>query len=90
MGFNFSTYIAQFCVAFALLIIIVSINLDGFSALIDGFEIPKESMVKLNVNIILFVFAASIFLIPSLKSNVVKLINKPFDYSNKLLDKFMK
>lgn len=90
MGFNFNTYIAQFCIAFSIMIIVASVNMQELNDLVNGIKIETPNMVKLVTNVLLFVFVSSIFLIPSLKGNVTKLINKPIEYSLKLLDKFMK
>jgi hypothetical protein len=90
MGFEFSNILAQSCIMIIILIMITSINFNEISSLIGGINIQTPNMVKLMVNILLLVFVSSVFLIPSLKGNVVKIINKPFEYSIKLLDNFMK
>ncbi|MFA5333218.1 MAG: hypothetical protein WC376_01850 [Candidatus Nanoarchaeia archaeon] len=90
MGFEFSTILAQACVVIILVVMVTSINFNELNSLIGGISIQAPNMVKLMVNALLLVFVSSIFLIPSLKGNVSKIINKPFEYSIKLLDKFMK
>ena len=90
MGFDISIVLAQACVMIIVLVMITSINLNEITSLIDGINIQTPNMVKLMVNVLLLIFVSSVFLIPSLKGNVSKIINKPFEYSIKLLDKFMK
>ncbi|MFA5303672.1 MAG: hypothetical protein WC393_04000 [Candidatus Nanoarchaeia archaeon] len=90
MGFEFSTILAQACVVITLIVMVTSINFNELNNLMGGISIQSPNMVKLMVNVLLLVFVSSIFLIPSLKGNVSKIINKPFEYSIKLLDKFMK
>ncbi|MDD2678428.1 MAG: hypothetical protein PHT91_00780 [Candidatus Nanoarchaeia archaeon] len=90
MGFDFNSFIAQFSVAFIILIFITSANLYEINGLIDGIKIESSQMVKLLVNVLLFVFISSIFLISGLKKNVLKIINAPFEYSLKLIETFMK
>jgi len=90
MGFDFSSILAQFSVALVLLVTIVSVNIGEINSLLSGIRIEMPNMVKLLVNVLVFVFVSSIFLISSVKNNVLKIINKPFEYSIKLLDKFMK
>lgn len=90
MGFDISVVLAQASVVIILIVMVASINLNELKSLIDGIDIQTPNMVKLMVNVLLLIFVSSIFLIPSLKGNVSKIINKPFEYSIKLLDKFMK
>jgi hypothetical protein len=90
MGFDFTTILAQACVVIVALVMIASINLNELTNLINGINVETPNMAKLMVNFLMIVFLLSIFLIPSLKANVSKIINKPFEYSIKLLDKFMK
>jgi hypothetical protein len=90
MGFDFNTILAKSCTVLIILVIITSINMDELNSLIDGIGIQLPNMAKLMVNFLMLVFILSIFLIPSLQANVSKIINRPFEYSIKLLDKFMK
>jgi uncharacterized protein (DUF983 family) len=90
MGFEFTNILAQASVIIILLVMVASINLNELNSLINGINIQTPNMVKLMVNFLILIFVSSIFLIPSLKGNVIKIINKPFEYSIKLLDKVMK
>jgi len=90
MGFDFYTIIAKSSIVLALIVIAASINISELESFVEGISISSPKMVKLMVNFILVVFVAGIFMVPSLNKNASKLINKPFDYANKLFDTFMK
>jgi len=90
MGFEITTVIAQVCVVLTLIVVIASINLGELNSLIDGMTIETPEMAKLMVNFLVLVLVLSVFLVPSVQANVSKIINKPLEYSIKMLDKFMK
>jgi hypothetical protein len=90
MGFDFNAMLAQSCVVLIILVMITSINLGELNDLISGIKLQIPNMAKLAANFLILTFILSIFLIPSLKANIAKIINRPFEYSIKLLDKFMK
>jgi hypothetical protein len=90
MGFEFNTFIAQASVVLIVLITTACITTNELKDLINGIELQTPNMAKLMVNVLMFIFVSSIFLIPSVRGNVNKIINKPLEYSIKLLDKFMK
>ncbi|MDD4353298.1 MAG: hypothetical protein PHN56_02455 [Candidatus Nanoarchaeia archaeon] len=90
MGFEFNTFIAQASVVLIVLITTACITTNELKDLINGIELQIPNMAKLMVNVLMFIFVSSIFLIPSVRGNVNKIINKPLEYSIKLLDKFMK
>ena len=90
MGFDITTILMQCCAVIVVLVMITSINIEELNNIIKGINVETPNMAKLMVNFLILVFVSSIFMIPSLKANVIKIINKPFEYSIKLLDKFMK
>ena len=89
-GFDFFSVLSKSGIMLILIVFIGAINESSINSLIDGFSIDSSQMKALVVNVTLFVFLLGVFLIPSLRENVMKLINKPFEYANKALDTFMK
>jgi len=89
-GYDLFSVLSKCGIALIAIVFISAINESSINQLIEGLPIDSSQMEMLTVNIILLVFLLGVFLIPSVRENVLKLINKPFDYANKLLDAFMK
>ncbi len=89
-GYDFFSVLSKCGIVLITIVFISAINESSLNQLMNGLSIDSSQINALMVNIILLVFLLGVFLIPSVRENVLKLINKPFDYVNKLLDTFMK
>ncbi len=89
-GFDFFSVLSKSGMVLIVIVFISAINESSINQMIDGVSIDSSQMKTLAVNVALLVFLLGAFLIPSVRDNLMKLINKPFEYANRTLDKIMK
>ncbi|MBN1923639.1 MAG: hypothetical protein JW791_02675 [Nanoarchaeota archaeon] len=90
MGFEFSKYLTPWVVGGAILLTTVGVSRNVWEDLLQGTVIDGVQTINLAVNTLIFVLFLSIMLVPSIRDNINKMINKIFEYPMKVIENFFK
>lgn len=83
-------FLAVWCVLIVIFVMFVGFNLESLNSLLEGGNISEQDSIELGAYGTIFIILMCLFLVPSIKNNISSIINKSFEFPNKIMNNFFK